>query len=171
MAACSEVSDLPATVVCEVVGTAGDSLPDFLAATGHVLRLYSGTTGFEACGMVARGASGTYAVVLSTNHSHLGCVIHHDLVPAGFVATGASIHSHGKKGSFRVNAADRAFRGETDDGRSHYIAGQDLNHFSPADYAGGPGYLATETGVIHQNGENTEFVVTSYAAASIGGAP
>lgn len=63
-----------------------------------------------------------------------------------------------------VNKADKALMspevaGQLETARRRMFAGQNLFHFSPADYAGGAGYLATPTGVIYQHGDHASDVV------------
>lgn len=132
----------------------GETKEAFLTRIAPALRAYSDKTGFEACGAIGTDGKGAFAVVLGSSRSHIACVSYHNRVAAGMVSTGETIHSHGTTGSFNFNRVDKALYG---DGEKVGIIlmpahSQVLDRFSPTDLAGGPGYLATPTGLIYQAG-------------------
>lgn len=143
---------LPFTTLETVVSAQGQSFDSFLLEVGQTLRAYSDKSGYEACGMLAKTPSG-YGIVVTTTGSHIGCVIHPDVLPDGMVSMGVTIHSHGRDRMVPMNRQDRRLAGISPEDELRYqVVGQDLFHFSPTDYAGGPGYLATPNGVIYQDG-------------------
>lgn len=140
----------------EVVSDRGESLDDFALRVGPRLRAFSDETGFEACGVLATDGV-RFGIVVGSSRSHVACVNFGSKVPEGMTNTGQTIHSHGKPGRRRANAADLKLmgRGEMRLDRGGMMSGQSLTAFSDMDFAGGPGYLAIPGGVIHQNGNAT----------------
>lgn len=141
----------------EAIGTytsrPGETEIAFLERLRPLLRAFSDRTQFEACAEIARTPDGTaFGIVLGSSKSHLGCVVYPSRVPQGMQATGVTIHSHGGSKGFGMNRADRLLTGTPDTGSYTWIGAQRLDHFSPTDYAGGPGYLATPTGLLYQDG-------------------
>lgn len=134
---------------------AGESLDQFMSRIGPRLRAYSDRTGYEACGVIARGGD-TYGVIVGTNHAHIACVNAHSFVPAGMTSINETIHSHGGERPFRPNRADKALMGEFLLAKPGDVSarGQTLDAFSPVDFSGGPGYLAIPFGrLLHQSGQ------------------
>lgn len=148
------LSRIHEVVIGTVTSQVGETLNDFLLnGVRPALRAFTDRTDFEGCGEIAYNASTkTYAVMLASSQSHLACAIHPDQVPAGYNALNATIHSHGKAEPFPMNTADRVFAGMQLDSRPIIIGGENNEHFSPTDFAGGAGYLATPTTVRYQNG-------------------
>lgn len=140
----------------EVVGEPGESMDTFAKRLGPSLRAYSDATGFEACGVIATDGE-RFGIVVGSNHSHIGCANFHSMVPRGMRDTGETIHSHGTVDRFSPNGNDRVLQGQHFHGLPivRSVRGQRLDAFSQMDYNGGPGYLATPTGVIHQRGHGT----------------
>lgn len=167
-----KAASLPYTTLETMASKPGQSFDAFLGDVDHALRAFSDKTHFEACGELAETAGKTsFGVVITTNNSHLGCVIRIGLVPDGMTAIGVTIHSHGGQGQFDMNRADEKLAGVYDPTsiRRIPIAGENLYHFSPTDYAGGPGYLATPNSVIYQNGtpgEYTQVLATGPSVAT-----
>lgn len=150
----------------DYISAPGESLHTFLFRVRPDMRAFSEKTGFESCAAIAETTDGsTFGLVLGSSHGHMGCAVYTAKVPAGMTATGETIHSHGRDGVFRVNKSDRAMMSPEDAGRLETsrrttFAGQCLTRFSPTDYATGPGYLATPTGLIYQTGEGTDRPIT-----------
>lgn len=138
----------------EAVSEPGESLDAFALRLGPRLRAYSDATGFEACGVLATDGE-RFGVVVGSNQSHIACANFERFVPAGMKPTGQTIHSHGVEGRFNANRMDVALQGQHFHGKPgvRSVAGQTLDAFSAMDYDGGPGYLATPAGVIHQAGK------------------
>ena len=140
----------------EEISEQGESLDAFALRIGPRLRAYSDETGYEACGVLATDGE-LFGVVIGSNRAHIACANFNALRPMGMKPTGQTIHSHGVDGRFHANRNDVALQGQFFAGQMGIkgVAGQKLNAFSNMDYEGGPGYLATPTGVIHQQGEGT----------------
>lgn len=153
---------LPYTTLGTMASTPGQSFDEFLGEVGRALRAFSDKTKFEACGELAATSDKTgYGIIITTNKSHLGCVIRIGLLPAGMTKLGLTIHSHGGQGQFDMNRVDMKLAGVYDVASIMRIpiSGENLYHFSPTDYAGGPGYLATPDGVIYQDGTPGKYTV------------
>jgi len=153
-AATARITHLPFETLETLLGQPGESMDAFVVRIGPDLRKFADKTGFEACGLIARAADGTFGVVLTSSRSHVGCVVQTASLPAGMVATDQTIHCHGTDGRrSSMNRADRALLGVSDsESGLGFVPTQNLSHFSPTDYAGGAGFLATPTGVLHQDG-------------------
>lgn len=144
---------MPYEALGTYTSTPGETEVQFLERMRPVLRAFSDSTQFEACAEIASTADGkSWGILLGSSKSHLGCVVYPGRVPAGMAATGVTIHSHGGSKGFGMNRADRLLTGTPDMGRYVWIDAQRLDHFSPTDFAGGPGYLATPTGLLYQDG-------------------
>ena len=137
-----------------VVGDEGQSMDEVAKLAAPRLRAFSDATGFEACGVLATDGE-RFGVVVGSNQSHIACANFNRFTPAGMKPTGQTIHSHGVEGRFNANRMDVALQGQHFHGKPgvRSVAGQTLDAFSAMDYDGGPGYLATPTGVIHQAGK------------------
>lgn len=134
----------------EEVSKPGETLDAFALRIGPRLRAYSDATGFEACGVLATDGE-RFGVVVGTNRAHIACANRSAFVPAGMKTTGETIHSHGLDSSFQVNRSDRLLL-RLPGTAMVTMSGQKLDAFSPMDFHGGPGYLVTPTGVLHQQG-------------------
>lgn len=145
---------LPVVAVASLTSTSGESLKDFLLnGVRPGLRAFTDKTDFEGCGELAFNATTKqFSVLLFSTKSHLACVVDPAKVAAGSVALNVSVHSHGAEAPFTMNRADRVFTGETLDPRPLMVGGENNEHFSATDYAGGAGFLATPTTVKFQNG-------------------
>lgn len=144
----------------EATSEPGETLDAFAVRLGPRLRAYSDATGFEACGVLATDGE-RFGVVVGSNQSHIACANFDRFTPVGMKPTGQTIHSHGVEGRFNANRMDVALQGQHFHGKPGVrgVAGQTLDAFSTMDYDGGPGYLATPTGVIHQKGKGTSRTV------------
>ena len=140
----------------EEISEPGESLDSFASRIGPRLRAYSDETGYEACGVLATDGE-LFGVVIGSNRAHIACANFNAFRPIGMKPTGQTIHSHGVDGRFHANRNDVALQGQFFAGQMGIkgVAGQNLNAFSNMDYEGDPGYLATPTGVIHQQGKGT----------------
>ena len=148
----------------EAVSEPGESLDAFAARVAPRLRAFSDASHFEACGVLATDGE-RFGVVVGTNRAHIACANFSSKVPAGMRATGETIHSHGTDRAFSANRNDKELSpSQMADTRGGIrgVAGQTLDAFSPADYHGGPGYLATPSGVIHQRGKGSDRKIGQY---------
>lgn len=145
----------------EAVSEPGETMDEFAARIGPRLREFSDQTGFEACGVIATDGQ-RFGVVIGSNRSHVACANFTSKVPVGMQATEETIHSHGRNRSFNANRNDVALQGQFFHGQVGLrgVAGQNVREFSAMDYEGGPGYLATPNGVIHQRGQGTTRTVS-----------
>lgn len=143
-------------VLFEVIGSEGQSMDAFAAQVSPLLRAWSDSTGFEACGVIATNGK-RHGIRVGSVHSHIGCLNSPELVPDGMTSTDITIHSHGTDQKFQVSAIDIKLMGDTYAGgsygkqtRRHFqnMSGQDLDEFSQADFLGGAGYLAGANGVL-----------------------
>ena len=142
--------------VAELTELRAGSLNELLAQAATFQRKFTDDTGFEACGAIATDDAGQFGIVVTTNNAHMGCLNYHDRVPAGMHSTGLTIHTHGRDRTFRLNEADQLFVGIPRDKTARGYNREAVNHFSAGDYKGGAGYLATDDGVLFQNGQGTE---------------
>ena len=136
-------------------------MDEFAAQVGPLLRAWSDSTGFEACGVIATNGK-QHGIRVGSVHSHIGCLNSPELVPDGMTSTDITIHSHGTDQKFQVSAIDIKLMGDTYAGgsygkqtRRHFqnMSGQDLDEFSQADFLGGAGYLAGTNGsLLFQDG-------------------
>lgn len=142
--------------VFEAVSEPGESMDAFAARIGPQLREFSDRTGYEACGVIATDGQ-RFGAVIGSNRSHVACANFSAKVPAGMRATEETIHSHGLERGFRANRNDLTLQGQMFAGKAGLrgVAGQRLAEFSEMDYEGGPGYLATPSGVLYQSGKGT----------------
>lgn len=163
-----DAARLPYEHIADATSQPGESEQAFLLRIAPQLRAFSDKTGFEACGVIASDGRGAFGVVLGSSLSHLACVNDHSRVPAGMTDTGETIHSHGRQGAFNMSKADKLLRGIEPGPDLVPVHGQDLGHFSRADYAGGAGYLATPDGLMYQHGDGTEATVSATTVAAAG---
>lgn len=140
--------------VATLASSTNQTLNDFLLNDVRpALRSFTDKTDFEGCGELAYDSTTkTFSVILSSSQSHLACAVHPDQIVSGSVAMNATVHSHGHQEPFSMNHADKIFAGMQNDPRPIIVGGEDNEHFSPTDFAGGAGYLATPTTVRFQNG-------------------
>lgn len=163
--------DLPYEHINTLISRPGETKNQFLIRIAPQLRAYSDRTGFEACGVIGSNQKGLFGVVLGSNHSHLACANNSNLMPQGMTSIDETIHSHGSNRSFQMSRVDKLFTGRSDNGSivSMSLAtrhGQILDHFSPQDFNGGWGYLATPEGLLFQKGKGTETKVTSESSSN-----
>lgn len=148
------LSHVPVEAVSNLTSAAGQNLKDFLLNDVRpALRAFTDKTDLEGCGELAyNSATKQFSVELFSSKSHLACVVYPGKVENGFVALNVSVHSHGHEAPFAMNRVDRVFTGMTLDNRPLMIGGENNEHFSATDFAGGAGFLATPTTVRFQNG-------------------
>lgn len=162
-----KVGNLPYEHIVDLLSAPGESEQSFLLRVAPQLRTFSDKTGFESCAEVAQSLDGSsFGLVLGSSLGHMGCAVYTSNIPAGMVATGRTIHSHGSQHVFKINTSDKAMMSPEDadrlsTSRRNTFAGQSVDHFSPTDYAAGPGYLATPKGLIYQNGVNLEKAIAA----------
>jgi hypothetical protein len=153
----AKLVDLPSNVVVELHSRPGESLESFLGRVGGELRTHSKSSGYQTCGAVAVSQDGcAFGIIAATNEAHMGCVTKHERVPPGMHFSGETIHSPGTRAGFITNARDRVFLRELYGVAESRVLHQNVTAFSAIDYASGPGYLATDRGVMFQNGEGTD---------------
>lgn len=133
----------------------GESLDTFMVRIAPRLVAFSEATGFEACGAIGSDGS-RFGVVIGSNRAHVACASFNRHMPEGMTPVGQTIHSHGN-GAARLNRNDLRFLGLPEGPRSQRmfgtVYGQDRYRFSERDKSGGPGYLATPTGLLHHDGK------------------
>lgn len=166
---------IPATPVDSFRSDPGETRDGFLLRVGAALFAFSARTQLEACGTIAERADGQrWAVDAYTYRSHVFCLSLAENVAPGFVTTGLAIHSHPTKHAFSATEADRAFLGIPQSDRPVTVRVQRPEWFSSGDYDNGPGYLATERGVLFQEGRGGERLLGHYSTnvgAAKGGTP
>lgn len=142
--------------ILEARSEPSETMDEFAVRLGSKLREFSDRTGYEACGVIATDGE-RFGTVIGSNRSHVACANFSSKVPEGMRATDETIHSHGLDKSFNANRNDLVLQGQAFHGRPGLrgVGGQDTRRFSEMDYDGGPGYLATPDGVIHQRGRGT----------------
>lgn len=147
-AATSSVTTTPLQVM---TSQAGEEKEAFLLRVASELQTYTANTGFEACGLVGVSTSDQFAVSITTNKSHIGCLPTAKV--EGFVFSSESIHSHPQVTHYRVNQVDVVFLSAQ--GASVHVNMMDEIHpetFSKPDFAAGRGYLVTEGKLLYQYG-------------------
>lgn len=142
--------------ILEARSEPSETMDEFAVRLGSKLREFSDRTGYEACGVIATDGQ-RFGAVIGSNRSHVACANFSTKVPAGMTATEETIHSHGRDRGFNANRNDLTLQGQLFQGQVGLrgVAGQNVREFSQMDYEGGPGYLATPNGVIHQRGRGT----------------
>lgn len=159
---------VPSERMAEMVSAPGEGEFNFMKRVGQRLTAYAQQENVEFCARLATRYvpqstdSGylLYGVVITTNHSHLVCV-EQDQVPEGFTVTTKTIHNHGLTPRFRVNAADLALTGRQFH-RNQVVGERVQDQFSPQDLLE-PGYLATPTGLLYQDGQGRQRDLGAYA--------
>lgn len=135
-----------------LTSTTDEDQADFLRRVAVVLSDFTHKTGFEACSMVWSNGD-SWAVRLTTNRAHIGCV-NTNLKPAGdWTQTKNGIHSHPEKPGYRVNAADSVFLGGMVPVATRSYT--ESKTFSPRDYHAGSGWLVAHGRLLYQNGNGT----------------
>jgi hypothetical protein len=155
--------ELPYEHIADYTSNPGESEHTFLIRMVPVFRAWADETSMEACAAIGTDGAGRYGLVVGTSRSHLGCVVDMNRVLPGMTDTGETIHTHGRSAPFAPNRADMALMDPTTAAsvdavramRRPLLGGQVLDRFSAEDYASGPGYLTTPTGLLYQHGEGT----------------
>ena len=142
---------VPALLIAETQGSAGQSLDDFSRQLAPTLRTYTLQTGHEACAVLCKAADGTVGARVFTISSHTACPV---LVscPLGMKPTTQTIHSHAERGEYRINEADRVLLPKVRIGERRRRGNPEA--FSEEDMAGGPGYLVSPLGLQYFDGKN-----------------
>lgn len=139
----------------EIFSVESDDMHAFAGLAAQRMLAYSQATGYEACGIIAKG-HGRLGIVITSNHSHIACAVHEDKTPHGMTSTGADIHSHGL-GAVKMNRQDMMFSGIRLGARDRHLQGtvygQNRNRFSAVDLTAGPGYLAAPNGTLYHDGK------------------
>lgn len=150
----NELSRIHAEAISTLTSKANESLKEFLLTEVQpALRGFSDKTKFEGCGELAfNSTTKQYSVMLFSSQSHLACVVNPDKVQVGFNAMNLTVHSHGQNHQFTMNRADKIFTNQVLSTRNPVVYGENLEHFSAADFSGGAGFLTTPTTVRFQNG-------------------
>lgn len=149
-------------VLDTLMGNPQEADESFLLGASARLHSYTHSTGFEACGQVCHAPDGTPGLLLTTNQSHIGCVVV-NRCPTGMLPSGLGIHSHPQGPHYAVNAADEIFlKARHPDTSFQPRQRRPVSRkkgFSPYDYAAGPGYLVDDGLLIFQNGPRTDRVI------------
>lgn len=80
----------------------------FMDRAALAFRSYSDAAGFEACALLCKAPTGHISLLVTTNQSHLGCVVV-NACQEGSVSTEVAIHSHPPQRDYVVTPADQAF--------------------------------------------------------------
>ena len=153
----------------EVTSSPGESLPEFLKRAGGKMSAWSAQTGFEACANICKNAKGRLGLSVTTNQSHVVCVIV-DHCPKGFEALTVreTVHTHPKQKSttYTVSVTDKKFLlGERKLGEK--VPFGDAEEFSPEDVSGVSGYLITGEGKLRYWSDATGII--DYGLVTNGG--
>lgn len=143
--------DVPVYLVGEVEApaTAG-GVDDFAVRMAYVLKAWTADHRVEAIANLCRTPDGSrFGAVILTIKAHASSP-QTDACPAGFVMTGANIHSHPQNPTYAPNAIDRLFLMHPDVER----VGTEPDTFSDADYKR-PGYMVGAHALHFQNGPGT----------------
>lgn len=167
---------VPADRIAEMTSAPGEGEFNFMKRVGERLTAYAQQENVEFCARLATryvaetAESGhmLYGVVITTNHSHIACV-EQDLAPEGFTVTNKTIHNHGFTPRFRVNEADIALTGRQFH-RNQVVGTRVQDAFSPQDMLE-PGYLATPTGLLYQDGQGHQRDLGAYPATQVATLP
>lgn len=143
-------SKVPAQLLGEEIAPAGTSQDAFAAQLAPVLRDHAATTGHEACALFCRAPDGALAARVFTIGSHTACPIVVSC-PEGYTATAENIHSHGERGEFQVNAADKVLLPRARTGQR--VRRGNPEAFSDEDQEGGATYLVSPLAVQHFDGK------------------
>lgn len=157
---------LPLTQLVTLTSAPDEGKEAFLARSGRFFHNYTQNNGYEACANICRSADGNrFGLVVTTNQSHVGCLVVSKCPDATPISTGQSIHSHPLAGSFQANAADELFRKVTSNNTSKLrrqsytrVHGGDHAKFSETDRASGPGYLVADEKLMYFDGKEENVV-------------
>lgn len=141
---------VPAQLLGEETAPAGTSLDAFAVQLAPVLRQHTAETGHEACAMFCRAPDGALAARVFTIGSHTACPIVVSC-PKGYTPTAENIHSHGERGKFQVNAADKVLLDKARIGERIRRGNPEV--FSEEDAHGGATYLVSPLAVQHFDGK------------------
>lgn len=124
---------------------------------------------YESCGEIGVAKDGTYAMVWVTEHAHTRCAVISDELPPGFRATGITMHVHPYGRSVILNKNDVILSDMSMDevGAVFRLQPRHTTTFSNEDYASGPGFLATRSGAIFQNGSASTVCTVSGKAIKV----
>lgn len=163
---------VPATSFVELGAldsTPGETLEPFLTRVAQAMDSFTSTTGHEVCGVVMTADAGeAWRVRLTTNRSHIGCVMVSFDEP-GFHRFGTDIHSHPRlPGGTVINAQDVVRRsnvactaGDAKCEREKFVCGNTAfvfdETFSGQDLKRGPGYLVSRNRLLYQRGAQYPF--------------
>lgn len=150
-------NSVPSDTLATLVSGPEENKYTFLEKVGKFLQNYTKQNNFEACGKIAvNGATKTFSVIVTTNHSHIGCL--NNEIQDGYADTGETIHSHPNTEVFRVNAVDRVLLGYKFP-LNKMLRGQiHPDNFSDEDFQK-PGYLVAAGKLLYQHGIGTTRVI------------
>lgn len=142
--------EVPYQHLGDYVSAPGETEVTFLKRIAPLMHTYSMRHEVETCAAVGRYGD-TYAVVLGTNLSHVGCVIDHAKLLPGYAFV-EGIHSHVPDDrTYLLSAADAKLAGVRIPLDPVRIRIDSTSHFSRFDFDA-PGYLAVEGGLLHEDG-------------------
>lgn len=129
----------------------GEDLNVFLTRVAQAMDLFTRKTLHETCGVImVDPARSAWRVRLTTNRSHLSCVMVEFDEP-GFIRMGEDIHSHPLiPGGVHANAQDIVRRRDFACGEKIQIFDE---RFSSVDFEHGPGYLVSRGRLLYQHGQ------------------
>ncbi len=132
-----------------------ESFNDFLIRVSQSMDAFTSKTGHEVCGVILMSDTAqAWRVRLTTNRSHLGCVMVSFDEP-GFHRMGEDIHSHPRMvGGITINAQDVIRRPDFKCGGRAFVFDET---FSAVDMKRGPGYLVSRNRLLYQNGSDKPF--------------
>lgn len=135
--------------VDSVISTEGESFDAFMVRVTMVLTAFTDAKNYEACGNLTQQGD-RYAVVLTTNNSHIACVVTTASVE-GYAPIGYTVHSHPIFKQFRINENDRVLLGGRISARQQTMrVDHDQHQFSDQDYDR-PGYLVAAGNLLFQD--------------------
>lgn len=136
----------PATLLPETQGFKG-SMDEFAAVIGDQLRAYTKESNFESCASICRAPDNSLGASPISIGAHMACPIV-KLCPTGYEPTGENIHTHARRGPYKVNRADAIVLGPLAIGDMEERA--EPNLFSEEDLASGSTYLAAPKALWHR---------------------
>lgn len=150
-----DVRGLAYQAIGTYISAPGETEVQFLERMRPLIRAFIDRTGYEACAEIGQGAGGkSWGIMLGSSNSRIGCAVAVRRVPDGMTPTGVTIHGHPELRRLYPNPNDIILLSAMGmDADADSIMRADPNHFSPGDFAGGPGYLATPTGLLYQDGK------------------
>lgn len=135
-----------------VMSRPGETKEAYLLRAGSALAAYTSRTGFVGCGRIwANPESNAWGVQLTSNHSHVGCVLTSETVGHDGWNPVEMIQSRSSKASFVVSRSDRLFLHE------EAGVGETWHNDEPSrqDLPAGPGYVVSQGRLLYQDGPDS----------------